>query len=351
MSVESRIQSAASQNAALLQVLSETDYAPPSLAQHKRYIADLENEIAVLDKKIKQLEIVRAQELKEHESYRDSVMKRFAYKVSRKTEKFESKASKEEREYFDALETEHKAKENRKDLAYRLDQAQTSLPNLQSVADRHTTAQNDLDALYDSIFEGPTPGFPDEDQKEHAAEATLSRYHDIRTRSESEGQAVNLLSDAQKKMKTAQRSMIDAQDYSRMDMFGGGSMVDMMERNALSQAEVQLSQVRVAVAQAQRMSAAVRDLPNVKISHGSLMGDVLFDNIFSDMAFHDKIKASIVELEKAAKALDEQVAAAKQRYAGSQQDLAQAGRELEDSRVGLQKARELAFEKVIGGKF
>lgn len=69
-----------------------------------------------MDTQIRTLETNRDKEFKEHEKYRDSVMKRFAYKIGRKTEKFGAKASKEEREYFDALHEEHKTKEMRKTL-------------------------------------------------------------------------------------------------------------------------------------------------------------------------------------------------------------------------------------------
>ncbi|KAL1302838.1 hypothetical protein AAFC00_003171 [Neodothiora populina] len=233
MSVASQIQQNAAQNSALLNVLAETDHAPPTLQQHKAYITDLENEIRDLDAHIKKLEASRAKELKGHEAYRDSVMKRFAYKVSRRTDKFEAKASKEEREYFDALHDEHIIKETRKDIACRLEEANHAKSNLESVAAQHVKAQQDLDALYDSIFEGPTPEFPDEDQKEQAASNALQTYHNLRTRAEAEGQAVQILGQAQRKMHTAMAAMAEARDYSRMDMFGGGTMSDMMERNAL----------------------------------------------------------------------------------------------------------------------
>lgn len=351
MSIESRIQAAATQNAAILQVLSETDYAPPSLLQHQRYIADLENEHKNLEKQIKTLESNRVKEFKEHKSYSDSVMKRFAYKVSRKTDKFEAKASKEEREYFDALRDEHLAKANQKDLGDQLQEANKTLPQLQIATNRHNQAQRDLDALYDSIFEGPTPGFPEEDDRERAAASALDLYSSARTRAESETQAVQILADTQKKLKLARIALNNARDYSRMDMFGGGAAIDMMERNELGNAELLFSQCQTNVARAQRMSPAVQGLPDVNIAHGSIMGDVLFDNIFTDMAFHDKIKNSIVEFDRAARALDEQEAAARQRSAASAQELAMIGRDLENAREDLQKAREYAFERVAGGKY
>jgi hypothetical protein len=142
--------------------------------------------------------------------------------------------------------------------------------------------------------------------------------------------------------------MEEALSCSRMDMFGGGSLTDMMERNALSQAEVLVAQCQTDIAQAQRMSPAVQPLPPVNIAKGSLMSDVFFDNIFTDMAFHDKIKASMAELQVAAGMLTAQYDDARQRYKGMEQELKVVAKALEDSRVALQKAREFAFEQVVG---
>lgn len=186
MSMESKIQAAASHNVALLGVLSEINSAPPALQQHNRYINDLEIEAKNMDSQIRTLEMNRDKEFKEHDRYRESVMKRFAYKIGRKTEKFEAKASKEEREYLDALHEEHKTKEMRKDLVQRLNEAIAARSNLQSVAARHAQAQADLDVLYDSIFEGPTPNFPEEDERERAAHVSLQRYEELRSRAEAE---------------------------------------------------------------------------------------------------------------------------------------------------------------------
>jgi len=350
MSVENKIQAATSQNSRLLAILSETDYAPPALDQHKRYIGDLQNEIQKLDNHIQSLEANRAKELKEHEKYRDSNMKRFAYKLSGKTDKFQARASKEEREYFDALQDEHRAKETRADLSHRLAEANTARSDLERASTTHRLAQTDLAALYASIFDGPTPGFPDEDAKERSAGAALQRYHDLRARTEAEGQAVRILDAAQGKMRGALASMGEAASYSRMDMFGGGTMADMMERSALGRAETLVAQCQTQVAQAQRMSAGVRGLPPVDIARGSLMSDVFFDNVFTDMAFHDKIKQSMGELQRAAGVLAQQVDEARQRCAGLERELDVVAMALEESRSALQEAREVAFEQVLGGR-
>lgn len=222
--IQSKIQAAAPRNQELLHTLSETDYAKPALEQQKRYIADIENEVKQLDKHIRELKERRKKELKDHEKYRDSVMKRFAYKVSRRQEKFNVKAEKEEREYFEVLQDEHKANEMRKNLADTLDQARRYRSDLESTASRHDQAQTSLDELYDSIFEGPTSGFPEEDSKEASANDALNGYHSMRVRCESETQVLDILGRALQKLSIAKQALAEARSHSQMDMFGGGMM-------------------------------------------------------------------------------------------------------------------------------
>ncbi|EOO03924.1 hypothetical protein UCRPA7_646 [Phaeoacremonium minimum UCRPA7] len=347
-SIESRIQAAAARNKELLSVLSETDHALPDLEQQRRYIADLESQVNAAAKRLAEIDKKRKKELKEHESYRDSVMKRFAYKVGGKSEKFAARAEKEEREYFDVLQEEHRETEMKKNVETMLQDAKTVRTQLEMAVSRHSAAQSELDSLYDSIFQGPTPGFPEEDQKERESNAALQAYHDARTRAEGQGQAVKTLGYAQQRINGALMSMDDALRYSRRDMFGGGTLTDMMERNALHQAETQVQEARMLVMQAQRMSEHVQPLPPVQIAQGSLMTDVFFDNIFTDMAFHDKIKASNLEVQRCADNLARQLASARSRHMDLSWELDRRAAALEESRVNLQKARQAAFERITG---
>ena len=89
-------------------------------------------------------------------------------------------------------------------------------------------------------------------------------------------------------------------------------MADMMERNALVNAQGNASQVEILVSQAMRASPPPRGvqpigrldiargfvascilflfpfllIPTLSFPYSSLLSDVFFDNIFTDMAFH-----------------------------------------------------------------
>lgn len=99
--ITEKLQSAAPHNERLLDILTQTDNAPLALEQQKRYITDLDGQLRDVSKQISTLKNEKEKEQKDHEKYRDSVMKRWAYKVTGNQEKFAAKAEKEEKEYFD----------------------------------------------------------------------------------------------------------------------------------------------------------------------------------------------------------------------------------------------------------
>lgn len=348
---QAQIQQAAARNADLLRALAETDYAAPALREQNRYLDDLRTQLRVSDDKLRNLDKKRAAELKDHEKYRDSHMKRFVYKAAGKKDKFEQRAVKEEREYFEVLQMQHQEKQINDNLKEQISEATGVQQQFQDAARRHDSLQTELDQMYHAIFSGPTPQFPDEDEKEQASDRALQAYHETRTKAEAETRAVQLLMQAMYLMNGAIGSMDQALSHSRMDMFGGGAMMDMMERNALSQAERMIQQARLKHANAKHASGgSISDLPRVNINHGSLFTDVFFDNIFTDMAFHDEIKRGRAEVLRCASVLKQQGERAKQRLAGFQEKLVQDEMQLTAARKALQRARELAFERVANGQ-
>lgn len=347
--VESKIREVAPRNAELLQILADTDSAIPDCANHVQFIKDLEKEYHDIQSRIRQATRSREKESADHAKYRDSVMRRFAFKVSGNREKFDERAKKEEEEYFQALQVETQQKEMFKNLEEQLNEAKRVRRELEVKAEQNRSAQEALDNIYHGIFKGPTPGFPEEDAREGDVAAALRVYQETRQITETKSQAVRHMKEATLQLATAKRSMQEALSASRHDMFGGGSMWDMMERNALHKAEMAIATARTSVIQAQALMPEVRDLPVVDIAHGNLMSDVFFDNIFTDMAFHDKIHASVAMVDKCDKALNQEVQLALGRENDYRQNLATKEKNLQVARQALQKARQDAFERVLSG--
>ncbi|WWC71403.1 uncharacterized protein I206_105358 [Kwoniella pini CBS 10737] len=346
MSVENQIKAAAQRNDELLAILAETDYAIPDLNQQRSYISDLENQLSKVNKIINDLDKKREKDLKDHLKYRDSVFKRFAYKASGQKEKFQDKALKEEKDYFEGLRELQLNEDTKNNLNNQLNQAKLFENNLIKIVEKHKNSQIELDKLYDSIFQGQSPNFPDEDKLEEYSNQCLQEYHNIRENLDSENQIKNLIKEASNTMRISLNHLNSAESYSTWDMWGGGSMSDMMERNELSSADRSWSKVQMLILQAKHLSPLVRDLPKVQVAGGSIMSDVFFDNIFTDMAFHDKIKQSQYEMNQAADIVEMNLQENEIRLNQLNNDIVDKSRRLEQSRKDLQSKRSDIFRQI-----
>ena len=347
MSTQERIISSASQNEELLQALSETDYASSALNQTNAYIRDIESQIATETKTLSALTKRVNEELHDHEKYRDSRMRRLAYKMSGKKEKFEATAEKEEREYHDALQEKFHAERRLQSLQERLQSGKTQKAEYEQVVARHQKYQTDLKALYNSIFAGPTAEFPEEDAAERVVEEAQHRYHSVQAPLQAETQVLHLLSDADNQMNASHASIQDALHFSRADMLGfGGAMADMHERNSLSVAQSNADQAGMLVDMARRTQPLVQPLSHVEIARGNFMSDVLFDNVFADMKFHEKIQAAEMGLKRAHDGLLVELQAAKSRLDRLVVEARDAEEELRRARKELENVRREVFRRV-----
>ncbi|KAJ6438260.1 alpha-L-fucosidase [Purpureocillium lavendulum] len=344
--ISAKIQDAAAQNSDLLRTLAETDHAPPDLEQHNRFLEELQAQLRASDARVKSLGAKRALELKEHKKYRDSSVRRFMYKAAGRRDRFAEKADKGERDYFEVLQRAHDEDKINAGLRAQAEQAQQAARELEAVAARNRDAQARLDALYHAIFAGPTPQFPDEDAAEQRCDVLLAAYRGAREACEAEAAAARLLANGDALMRQGLQQIATALSYSRVDMFGGGGFADMMERNALADADRSVMMARLQVSRAQKASPHVKELPGVNINHGHIFADVFFDNIFTDMAFHEEIKRGQAEMLRCANALRLELGAAQTRRDRFQGELARHEADLKECRIVLQEERRRVFDAV-----
>jgi hypothetical protein len=349
-SIQDKIQQAASQNASLLQGLQETDSAPSQLQQQDAYINDLNHQIAVINERVHKLKKATAAELRDHEKYRDSTMRRFAHKATGRKEAFASKAAKEEKEYFDAMQAQKSAEDELTYVEHLKAEATNTRQTYASSADRHKHLQAELDALYNSIFAGHTPGFPDEDRKEDACNAASQHLNSLHQSLQHEKHILFLLGQTASKLSEARNALDSAYGMSQYDMFGGGTMASMQKRNYLERAESSIQQVRMLQEQIKHLAPDIEGLGPLNIAMGSIWSDVVFDNIFTDMDMHDKIKNSIAQVDRAGGKCGDIIRRREERLKRVEGDVRAGEEGLRKARQELQKAREDAFSKVLGGE-
>ncbi|KAJ7699328.1 hypothetical protein B0H17DRAFT_926749 [Mycena rosella] len=258
----------ASHHAQLLAAIAELDYVPPALMQQERYLGGLEAEAKRAAENVQLLEQKTETERKEHERLRDSTARRLAAKMTGRKDKFEAKASKEEREYVEALEKAMQAKRQSAMLQDMIAEAKTVRADLQGKAERHRHAKQDLTKLYSKVFDGPTQAYPEDDQLEYQLQRAQGRYNETQGVLNRESQALHLLQAASRALSSCYSNVQEARDDSRWDMLGGGVMTDMMERSELSAAESFAIQTATYVQQAMLASPYVKPIGQINIAHG-----------------------------------------------------------------------------------
>ncbi|KAH4855035.1 hypothetical protein HBH75_093390 [Parastagonospora nodorum] len=335
-SVHAKIQEAASQNAFLLQGLHETDSAPSQLRQQDAYINDLNAQMAKINAKVTDLKEKTATELKDHEKYRDSNVRRFAHKAMGRKEKFAEKAAKEEKEYFDAMQAQKSAEDELTYVQHLKSEAEGARKDYAASAERHNYLQNQLDALYNSIFAGHTPDFPLEDRAEESCNTAQHHLSSLHQRMEME-----------KHLSDARTALDGAYSMSQYDLFGGGTMASMQKRNYLERAESCIQQVRMLQ---QQLPHDVPQLGELQIASGSIWSDVVFDNIFTDMDMHEKVKQSIAQVDRVGAQCGDIIRGREEGLKRLQREVTEAEEGLKKARVELQRAREDAFRRVVEGQ-
>ena len=202
--------------------------------------------------------------------------------------------------------------------------------------------------MYNSIFSGPTPDVPGEDEREHAVYQARDWYNQCQSALGNEKHAQQALQRANQQLSATRVDMNDALGASDVDRFGGGALFDMLERDSLSQGQVKLTECLRAMDDARRSQPAIPALSEVNIDNGHFVSDVLFDNIFTDMAQHDRITSSTAQVDRALSHLKSIMGEQNGRVRQAEEQHSQASKQLEDARVDLQRIRSEAFDRVGG---
>jgi hypothetical protein len=88
----------------------------------------------------------------------------------------------------------------------------------------------------------------------------------------------------------------------------------------------------------------------LQIASGSIWSDVVFDNIFTDMDMHEKVKQSIAQVDRVGVQCGDVIRGREEGLKRLQREVAEGEEGLKKARVELQRAREDAFRRVVEGQ-
>ena len=346
-SVKAKIASAASRNSELLVTLESTSEAPAALGHISTHISILQNEVSKQDQALQEIMERVALKFKQHKKYRDSVTKRFTYRLTNMKAKFDDKAMKEEQEYNEALEAQHKAEERKNLLQDKVHEAVKERSGLEAAAKTHDETHKQIDSLYESIFAGPTPGFQTEDDREQNYYSALRAHEVAKTAVASKKRAVQHLNRASSTLKQAQSRNRRAQEEAKHGLILALSGAFSFLKEADHYATLTLVHADQALEGLQPLdfnSVEAKTLLQSRIKAASIERG----SVSSKQAMLERSAEAEQKFSEAEEALDTLVNAAKQKERAAREEVRGTARTLEDARQALQQIRQAAFEQVVG---
>ncbi|KAK6361301.1 hypothetical protein TWF730_005036 [Orbilia blumenaviensis] len=345
--IRTRILEAADAHISLISQLSDLEHAPFTLEQQSTYLNDLKKTLSDLKTELEKLRKITSKERKDHQDLRDSFARRYAHKLTGRSEKFISKIEHEEREYLDALHNERAAEEKERYLEETIAETESRVNELTIQANQYTDLKEKSEQLYKKVFDGPTPEFPEEDQMEIAVQHAKDFYAEAQSRSNTDHEAEKLMFKAERTVARAVKFCDDALSASSWDVWGGGTVADMIERDNLSKAKATLSQAQMLLRQAIGLQDAIGPFDDVKIAGGHC-ADIFLDNPFSDYEFHKKVKETYVQMRLLHQKVQLELQAQRGRALDSKNNMEDAKSQLAAARAELDKVRREVFERVTG---
>lgn len=152
---------------------------------------------------------------------------------------------------------------------------------------------SNLDSLYSSAFNGPTPDFPEEDAAETELREAEEHYEKQQSILNHYQHVSEILQKALEITKQVENALQNASRNGTLDTFGiGGIWAELAERDHLMRAQGLASQVDRLIKQGQALTPEVRGLQMPQIVSPEWL-NVVFDNLYTDLLFQRKINESL----------------------------------------------------------
>ncbi|KFY00740.1 hypothetical protein V490_01228 [Pseudogymnoascus sp. VKM F-3557] len=349
MAITEVLRATAAENDRLLKIMSETNYAPSAFVQSSNYVATLKTDIMAQEKLLRDTKATIAREEAEHKSYQTSHVKRLAYRIGGKSEKFEQQASKEEQDWVDAVHRGFEVQKKLDLLNQNLAEATKTSAEMGTVAATYKQAEAQLDSLYRSVFEGPTPDIPEEDQREAAVCQASLEYNRAENNVEKEKQVKKLLTEALKFLHHAGLDIRSAR--SSASTWGGtNTYKDVAEASSLKRVKENVNRAEMLVMQAKRMEPQVGDIGGVVLAQNNFVSNVLFNTVSTDMKKFENIKRSQESILETENKLAGMIEATKDRLEVAEVTTSEAKQALEERRLLLQQIRAEAYQLAVRGE-
>lgn len=239
-----KILASAEKRQGLLKTMQETEYASKALNLKSQQVADAKYKISEEGKILVNLHAYTEQERHKVDSYHNSVARKGLHSLggAKSKAKFAARGAEEERAFTAAQQREKDERVHQSQLNRNLEDIEAEKRAVESDQTRHTQAQKQLSDLYESIFRGPTPEVEGEDELEDAVNQGKEENQRLQIQANNETHAMEALSAGAQALQGAMQQLQSSNTMATVDIFAGGDLVDLMERQRLAQAQGMLDQ-------------------------------------------------------------------------------------------------------------
>ncbi|KDQ08162.1 hypothetical protein BOTBODRAFT_38149 [Botryobasidium botryosum FD-172 SS1] len=334
----------------LLQSIASLDYAPSALKQNEAHLKHIKEDLKQRQAELDKLKEKTKSEYADVASISRSATKRFFIRLSHggKKQGLEQRIAKEQQEYLEAFQKEQDQLDMVRIMEAEKEEATFLNADLKDKVKTHNRLKNELESLYHTVFHGPTPEYPEEDEAEQAYLTAEADHASAMEKLNTESHTLSLLTKAERASAQCLKHMREAEHYSIRDMFGGGMFTDILERNALEKAHASANQVHAFMRQARQLSPQVQDIGHIQVPSGDYLTDIMFDSFYTDAMFHDKIQQSISALFRTTSRAQTEVNRSKDRLTGMQGYVYQSTTLMQVRRAELERIRRHIFLAAAG---
>ncbi|KXS14038.1 hypothetical protein M427DRAFT_58034 [Gonapodya prolifera JEL478] len=188
------------------------------------------------------------------------------------------------------------AKQALAELQRQLGEATGVLSGYRAKQQQSGQLRQQIDALLERVFNGPTPDFPEEDAYENATNAAYSQYLAASQLLPTTRQVDQLLAQAHGNLSNAIRALQSADQMATVDLFSDSLFVEMAKQNGMAEARNAATAAQVCLDRARSINPNIPNIGSLHVTQGNFLLDVAFDNVFTDMYIKQKIQKSLHDL-------------------------------------------------------
>ena len=259
---------------------------------------------------------------------------------------FEARAKQESTTYFVALREQSQSEERLKKFQMQVVEAEQKKVEVEANAKKHGESHEKVDQLYESIFKGPTPGFPDEDELEERFNAAKGWHENVKAGIVKAIRAGRYLAQASSQITRANDFARNGRFEAEQSIFSFSGAYALLDLSAYFISRTS-SLIDKAIETLEHLDPALqevrRDLDRILEA-----ARIQRDTRIPDEDLVDRVVEAQARLSEAKLQIDAMARTVKGRERAGREAITKTARKLEDARQGLQQRREAAFEETVG---